>query len=661
MIRAWGWRLLLGASFAIVIVTSFFEIHSPDLYWHLKMGRDLLFDGLNPLFDHYSFTFRDRPIIMVAWAFQVAAAGLVEIFGGMKGIVVLRLLIWTFGLCATYRLLKRELKTTPAFALGLLFFLFTCIYRSEPRPELLTIALEPLLLFLLLDWRRNPTRAVSIKIALLMFAWSNYHVSSILGYVVLAAFLLERAFGIARSKKMAEWKSLIAWGLLWIGVGFFNVDLMHPYFQQATLSPEWADFITEYDSVPFALQYLSLQVYWILLAGTIPVMIWRREWAGALIGLMIGLKTFELTKLFPHLVMTTLPFVLISLESLWTSTSLRRSARVTYAFVIFVSIGLVGTNVIQRSLIQPIHPLTGEASPTYVPLDIMELAKRDRIKGRMFNAYHLGGFVMYELAPDVEVYIDGRTNILYSLDHMKTYTQAQIYLEPFMNEVKKYGIDLALGELQGQADLVSVALESGEFEIRYVGMNSILLGAKSTGLATSSRLFMHPECLSENDRASLETELASVAASSPLRSYVEVVLAHLKDSRDASVETLSLSNSFSARLAAEIFWRQGKLVEATRALRAIGRQNAADLVNLAELDCDIGNCANAENYIDHVPTLGIDDFTRYRAYRLLKKIEGQHGLKIFKTERVESLRARVENLIKEDPNPERAGACAHLR
>lgn len=624
---------------SVIAIASCFQIFSPDLFWHLRMGRDFIHEGLSPFRDHYSFTLPEEKIILVAWPFQVLIAFLYDLFGGLRGVVVLRFALWMAALFGTYRAIRAQSSSLLVLALALPFFLCAILYHSEPRPDLVSFALTPFLFLLLFAWRKNPTRKQIVAIAIFMFVWSNIHASSIMGYLMIGAFLLDRALVLARAKEHG-WVRLVVTGAIWSAVGFLNVDLMHPYLAQRTFDPEWADIITEYETIPFRHQWPFLQAYWIVLVVALLGMLKRREWAGAFLACAIGLKTAELTKLFPHLIALTLPFVAGSFDDYLKMTKARKwTTRAIQVLILAVTVHSARI-VVDRAFLRPLHPVTGSLDPHYFPVDVAEYAKREKLVGNVMNAYSIGGYLLHELAPQMKVYVDGRSNILYPIELVKRGIAAEAGIADFDREVDRYDIGFVVASFDNDAYLVHTALDSGRFKILYLGTKFALLRKGPTTHETSSRLFLHPECLAASQKKSLEAELAQTPENSFLRAYLTAALAGL-DGRELPARPPGVS--FYHRLEKEISWRRGDLLGAQASLLRIAAPDATDFADLAEIDCELGGCRSAEAILNHTPSIGLNDFTLHRVLWLLKRIETQNGLKIFTPERIERTKKRASN------------------
>src|SRR6185369_14960739 len=97
---------------------------------------DLLFSGLSPFRDHYSFTYLDQPISGVAWPFQILISGISEVFGGLLGVQVFRLVVFIAPLVLLLVLFRRLAISGAIQAVALMFYLCVVVFHSEPRPDL---------------------------------------------------------------------------------------------------------------------------------------------------------------------------------------------------------------------------------------------------------------------------------------------------------------------------------------------------------------------------------------------------------------------------------------------------------------------------------------------------------------------------------------------
>ncbi len=72
--------------------------------------------------------------------------------------------------------------------------------------------------------------------------------------------------------------------------------------------------------------------------------------------------------------------------------------------------------------------------------------REHQIKGRLYNTYGHGGYLIWHLWPDIPVFIDGRTPTIYDDDFFWLYVLAEQNKEIWQKVVKEYGIEIVLAE-----------------------------------------------------------------------------------------------------------------------------------------------------------------------------------------------------------------------
>jgi hypothetical protein len=128
------------------------------------------------------------------------------------------------------------------------------------------------------------------------------------------------------------------------------------------------------------------------------------------------------------------------------------------------------------------------------PTAIADYMIERRMSGRIFNAYGIGGYLIYRLAPQNQVYIDGRTQILYPLEHLKRYTKLfkTNESEVFRAELDKYSINYIIWpHSQFKHDLVE---EAGGFGLDFLDARFVLYTRGDSNLPILGKLLSQPEC-----------------------------------------------------------------------------------------------------------------------------------------------------------------------
>ncbi|MEZ4873757.1 MAG: hypothetical protein R2827_16250 [Bdellovibrionales bacterium] len=114
-----------------VIVISLMNLTSLDVYWHLHMGLDFLQKGKSLFVDHVSITMQGEPIKNIAWLFQIVIAAFHEIFGGLLGLRIFRMVCF-LAIFAIFVFVGRKRNWSwPVIALALLVLMVTTLGRRH--------------------------------------------------------------------------------------------------------------------------------------------------------------------------------------------------------------------------------------------------------------------------------------------------------------------------------------------------------------------------------------------------------------------------------------------------------------------------------------------------------------------------------------------------
>ncbi|MBI2876980.1 MAG: tetratricopeptide repeat protein [Candidatus Tectomicrobia bacterium] len=192
-------RLLILIFFGFIGVFSTFELYNTDIWFHLKVGELILQRrGIPPGMD-FVYTVPPHPWQDSYWLFQVIAAAVWRLGGGV-GLCLLRgvLIATTFILLyQTVRVSARPGGSPSAgwqlpTAFLILCLLLTALAASNRfrfRPDLFTLLLVAGGLYLLHAYRSGRKRYVWL-LPLLQLLWVNSHQLFLLGLALAAAFLV---------------------------------------------------------------------------------------------------------------------------------------------------------------------------------------------------------------------------------------------------------------------------------------------------------------------------------------------------------------------------------------------------------------------------------------------------------------------------------------
>lgn len=513
-----------------------------DPYWHLAMGREAL-SGRDPSIDSFSFTFLQKPVEGYSWHFGFGFYGLAELVGLPTASIILR----GFGLAAVtlpavFLAWHTDRQHIAAAALALALIFAGLNSRFFLRPELLDCGLLCLSFYLYHCALQAFTARVYIAIALLLVAWTNFH-ASILGYVVFAGLYAQLFYDSLSNRGLDKFfRQHFGPGILLVLLGFANRELQHPLIQALSFSSTYSELISEHYT--FIRQYdyaLAGPIYllWPLFLLVLFLCIRSGQLGLALILLVYALAAWFRVRLISFFCIS-MGFCLLQLlqshKDLHThqddQNPLDLVLQATFA-LIAVMLSLFSFQLVDFRLKQPSN----------LPRDTTEYIRSHHSGGNILNTMHWGGWLIYELAPDFKVHIDGRTNILYPLHHL----QESIAMENGDDAVlratlDKYRVDLILFRPQKQS-FESITLSS-DFRPEFITDTAILYSKTATPLSISALLLTYPMCWDPGLEEQLGKEGRTAASLYPAEHLLPRVVGHIAsagDLVDPPVEWLNFS------------------------------------------------------------------------------------------------------------------------
>jgi hypothetical protein len=112
--------------------------------------------------------------------------------------------------------------------------------------------------------------------------------------------------------------------------------------------------------------------------------------------------------------------------------------------------------------------------------------------GRIFNDYGVGGYLIYHLSPNTQIYIDGRTGILYPPEHLQRYKALFHSASELKSEIKKYDVDQIM--LLYDQSIHDLVYQVGDFGLDFVGPRFALYTRESPNFPLLFKLMAQPAC-----------------------------------------------------------------------------------------------------------------------------------------------------------------------
>lgn len=416
----WARALLLALAIAAGIIVVLYlsrAIRDPDFFWHLKTGEWIWQNKSLPEKDPFAFSTpevqssREHFILTAYWLSQLIFYGVYE-GGGWLGIIALRFIVvgWLI-----YLLVRRGMGDGIIRA-GLLLIFLTLFLREYniDRPQVYSFVFFAWLLFLLDRLKQDKAggwRSASvIGIPLLMMVWSNMHGGHVIGQMTLiVAIAMEGLKFLHAGLRPLDRKAYRRFAVACT----FGVagSLVNPNTYRAILEllamPPGLLAIQEYMSTIEVLHVYgmhSMALYWLILLLGVAALVatWKEvdiTHAAILIG--IGYYSFTTMRYVPFLMIAALPAVGVFLSNeKFLNWSRAAVSGMALAGAVFFSSG-------EASNIERLSSgrwLSGYTAPE----NAVQFIRGADLKGNMYNYYDYGGYLIWRLAPERKVFIDGR-------------------------------------------------------------------------------------------------------------------------------------------------------------------------------------------------------------------------------------------------------------
>jgi hypothetical protein len=433
---------------AFVVIISLSQIQSLDIWWHLKTGAWISQQHAIPKVDPFSFSAAGKLWISHEWLFGWLSYMVYQI-GGVAA------LIWAkAGLIAVLFALAAWAARARGSLPSVIFVVLTVAYyisrgRFTERPELISLPLALGFIFFFISSDKKPW--IILLAPCLELLWANIHGgTAVLGWGLSGAFLIDCAWRMRDpripARELIKNKRLLFPLLSFAGV--ILISLLNPHGFQAMfyglLRAESPLNNKEFQSMAAMMSHgmdLSVILLYIPFAALLVLFIVLRpkdvrvyEWIAFLALLLLSIKFFRFRNFFILLSAPTLSMQLSRVK--WLSRlHWRWSAMVGLLFM------LAAANVARSSYTYRFGIGVHEG---VLPVDAAKFIQENKLAGRMFNEYGIGGYLIWELSPERKVFIDGREDVYLESGVLDDYVRCFSSPSDWQNLVNKYGIDYAI-------------------------------------------------------------------------------------------------------------------------------------------------------------------------------------------------------------------------
>jgi hypothetical protein len=639
---------ILLLSTAILAVTAMQDPKSYDSFWHLKMGEDLVESGLSPWQDNYSFTYRGSKITSPPVFFQVALFSTVEWLGLEPGYKFYKFAGMMLVLLMALAWLKRVKAPVMIYCLVLPLLLVLLQTRATVRPEHLSYALCIFALVLYDRAQAGTTVKTMLPIVVLMLFWTNYH-SAILGYIIFCGLFID--LGIKQLGDHAParaWGKWLAWGVLIVAVGFLNPSFSHPFLQMMFFPDEWKTLIMEYQS-PLIYKYVpAIYILLFIVVTTLTLLVRQRSFGYLFVSAVLLSNAAMMSRVVAPAGIVLLCIFAFTMsrqqfKSMMSDASSKRLRIPGFIALIVFLVPLINSVLIARVAVK-------SSFTYYFPTHMVEYMKSAGRKGRIFNEYELGGYLIYHLAPDSEVYIDGRTGILYPFDHYLKMQEAGNSPDILKSEIEKYDIDYFI--MRNTADDASLMADAGPMKLDFADVRYFLYSRHDANFPTSGLLWGRPHCWKKSMIDDVAQERAKaiqlLPEASPLHALLDVAssFTDYEDKKALVAKLTEMKNAMDSvkRFAGYRAIEIGQNDLAIQLFNKVDSKNPKDFLAISLANLHAGETDQAEQTLDQATSVkweSLEFIDILMLHGLLYEIQGQRPLKFVERDYFEALSNRV--------------------
>jgi hypothetical protein len=474
-------RIFFIVLFLGLFLMTLRPIADPDFWWHLRTGQLIVQMHSIPHTDPFSFTKVGGAWITHEWLSEVLIYCLFKL-GGYGLLIFIFSCIITGSFLISY--LRSPVGTRP-YVTG--FVVILGAISTAPtwgvRPQMISLLLTSVFLYLLDKYRRNGKYESLLPLPLITLLWVNLHAGYLIGLALIGIYISGGLIEIlvAEFHKGEVTNHVPTLRSILIQCGFLGVcllaTLVNPngikiiiYPFQTLVSPSMQQFIQEWFSPDFH-QMMWQPFAWLILALIGTGMLSKKSISPTIILLTLifgyaALRSMRNIPIFAIIVIPTLSEQIGSLAKIpidkHTSSRLFRwLAPILIVGVLFV-IGLRFVRVIQDQ---------SRTEAENFPKAAVDWLLENKPHGNLFNSYGWGGYLIWRLYPEYQVYIDGRADVYgdkFIFDYMTIY-----HSEPgWESKLNDQAVRIVL--IESSAPLATMLRQSPRWQIAYKDRTSII-------------------------------------------------------------------------------------------------------------------------------------------------------------------------------------------
>jgi hypothetical protein len=384
----------------------------PDLWWHIRIGEDILATRHWPTADPYSFTAAGQHWLAYEWLGDVLLAAVARA-GGVRGLGALLIILGSLIALALYYFTTLRSGNPKAGFVATAVLLNLAVASFNLRPQMLGYLFLVATLIVLERFRQG-YRGTIWLLPPLMVIWVNTHGSWIIGLATIGIYLagglrqirvgnLEtRRWSHADFRLLAAILALAALGTL---ITPYGVGLARYPFEVASSAPASLAHVQEWLPLGFKLPgdklFLVLLLGFLVVQALAPQRLRLEE-----VGLFLGAAA--LTCVHMRFLLIFVPFC-APLLAVVLARWLPRYDRTKEVYLLNGAL-VIATLLAMLWYFPSQAAYAGVVDRTY-PVAAVKYLDSHAVPGPMYNSYEFGGYLIWARGPEHRVFIDGRSEL----------------------------------------------------------------------------------------------------------------------------------------------------------------------------------------------------------------------------------------------------------
>ena len=410
----------------------------PDLWWHIKVGQDILATHHFPNADIYSFTVNGHPWMAYEWLGELVFA-LAAKMGGVFGLEVMLVLLSSAVVLALYGFATIRSGNSKAGFVSTLLLCSLAFASFNMRPQMFGYLFLLLVLIALEKFHRGQRKAVW-WLPLLFLVWVNVHGSFIIGIGVVVVHLLAGLKGFrAGTIEARQWTPSERMQLEGVLLACLAVLPFTPYgtrvavypFDMALSQPVNVANILEWQPMPFNIlggkMFLGAVLGFFLIQ-----MVLRIQWRLSEMVLLFG--GIAMACLHVRFLLIFVPFfapLFANVLARWMPAYEPRKDKFVLNGILMAGVMVAIVHYFPTR--QDIEKIVARD----FPVQALSYLEQHPVAGPMFNTYGFGGYLVYS---GQKVFIDGRGDLYERGGVLTDYLAVSLIHPGSFSVLDRYGV-----------------------------------------------------------------------------------------------------------------------------------------------------------------------------------------------------------------------------